>query len=463
MPIRYNRQEQMALLWTLCKWGFLGSLVGVFAGIASAIFLHALQWATAYREAHPWLLFFLPVAGGLIGWGYDRFGTSVASGNNLLLDTINREAKEAPTIPFRMVPLVLLGTVITHLFGGSAGREGTAVQMGGTFANLLTRPLRLSPRDHRILITAGISGGFGAVFGTPLAGMVFGLEVLSIGRLSYTALVPCFAAAYVGDITCRALGVTHTIYHVMASGATLPVLTPTLWLLILLSGAAFGGAALLFSELTDGISHVMRERVMSPIVRPFLGGCAIIGLTYLVGSRDYLGLSLPLIARSLTPEGVFVLAWLLKLLFTAVTLGTGFKGGEVTPLFCIGATLGAAFAHVTGQPPQATPFFAALGFVAVFAGAANTPLACVLMGIELFGAEMGVPFAAVCIVSYVLSGHRGIYLSQRIGTSKGHTIVVAPGTILRDARQGRGLRVRPLRSLARPQPPAGDATHATRD
>jgi H+/Cl- antiporter ClcA len=432
-PINFNHRENTALSWTLVKWGVLGAWVGIVAGIASAVFLHALDWATATRDGHPWLLFLLPIAGLAIGWVYDRFGKSVAAGNNLLLERIH--SQEATAIPFRMVPLVLIGTVVTHLFGGSAGREGTAVQMGGTLANLATGPLKLSARDHRLLIMSGISGGFGSVFGTPLAGAVFGMEVLSVGKMGYEALVPCLVASIVGDIVCRALGVHHHIYSV---GVSLPAQTPWLWLLIVAASALFACAAALFGELTHGISHIMKERVKIPALRPVIGGIAIIGLTYLVGTRDYLGLSLPLIAKSFTPEGVVLWAFALKILFTAVTLGTGFKGGEVTPLFGIGAALGAAFAHLTGQP---TAFFAALGFVAVFAGAANTPLACTIMGIELFGSPMAVPLFAACIVAYVLSGHRGIYLSQLVGVPKAHDVHVADGTLLRDARDGR-MRIR---------------------
>lgn len=453
MPLRYNYRELIALLWALAKWGILGALVGALCGIASAIFLHSLNWATAYREGHPGLLFLLPLGGVAVAFVYDRWGKSVAAGNNLLLERIHDE-ENATAIPFVMAPLVLFGTVVTHLFGGSAGREGTAVQMGGTLASLLMKPFRLSGRDHRLLIMSGISGGFGSVFGTPLAGTVFGLEVLSLGRVSYEALIPCFVASYVGDVTCRALGIVHHPYVV----GPIPALTPMVWLLILVAGGLFAGAATLFAELTDGIAHLVKERVKSPLLRPVLGGVIIIILTFVVGSQDYLGLSLPLIERSFIPEGVFLGAFALKIVFTAITLGTGFKGGEVTPLFCIGATLGSAFAHLTGQP---NGFFAALGFVAVFAGAANTPLACTLMGIELFGGELAVPLAAACIIAYILSGHRGIYLSQLVGTAKAHGTVIASGTTLREARTGR-MQVRLSRLSRRARAESSVAPEAER-
>jgi H+/Cl- antiporter ClcA len=435
--------ETAVLAGTLARWGALGGLVGVAAGVASALFLHALTWATLYRESHPYLLFGLPLAGYAVGLLYDRLGRSVTAGNNLLLEHIQaRRTTAAAIVPFRMAPLVLIGTVVTHLFGGSAGREGTAVQMGGALAEVIARAFRLGRRDRRLLLMCGISGGFGAVFGTPLAGTVFGLEVPSLGRIRYEGIVPCFVSAVVGDVVCRALGIHHTAYSV---GVPLPAFTAILWLCVLLASVLFAAASAIFIELTEAIVHAARSRIARPELRPVVGGLAVIALTYLVQSSDYLGLSLPLIERSFTPGGVAAWAFALKILFTAVTLGTGFKGGEVTPLFAIGATLGAAFGALTGQP---VGFFAALGFVAVFAGAANTPLACTLMGIELFGGGMAVPLAAACIVAYVLTGHRGIYLSQHIGASKGHGVIIRSGTSLRDARAGR-MRFRRLARAGR--------------
>jgi H+/Cl- antiporter ClcA/PII-like signaling protein len=425
-PFHFQRREQSALAWALIKWSLLGSWVGLISGSASAIFLLSLAWATRYRELHPILLWGLPLAGAAIGLVYARYGKSVEAGNNLLLETVHNPRE---TIPFRMAPLVLICTVLTHLFGGSAGREGTAVQMGGTLANLAKGPLRLSSHDHRVLIMSGISGGFGSVFGTPVAGTIFGLEVLTVGRMSYEALIPCFVASVTGDLVCRAWGVTHHAYSV----AIIPQLTPRTWALIVVAGVLFALASLLFGELTHAIGHIGKARIKRPWLRPLVGGSLIIGLTYVVGTRAYLGLSLPLIERSFTPEGVFWGAFALKILFTAITLGMGFKGGEVTPLFCIGATLGAAFARLTGQP---TAFFAALGFVAVFAGAANTPLSCIVMGIELFGSGMTVPLTAVCITSYILSGHRGIYLSQRVHTPKASSVLIPHGALLKEARAG---------------------------
>ncbi|MDX2037634.1 MAG: voltage-gated chloride channel family protein [Isosphaeraceae bacterium] len=422
--MRIEIREQLELLRDLVRWSGLGIVVGVLAGIGSAAFLHGLNWATSTRLAHPNLLLFLPFAGAAIGLVYARYGREVEGGNNLILERIHSGQGD---ISWRMAPLIGLSTIGTHLFGGSAGREGTAVQMGGSFADLVARCVRLPRPERRILLMSGISGGFGAVFGTPLAGTVFGLEVLAVGRMRYDALVPCFAASVVGDLVCRALGIEHHPYPI----GEVPAATPAMLAWVLLAGIAFGAASLVFAELTHAIHHLMRRATKHAWLRPFAGGLAVIGLTAAVGTRDYLGLGLPLIEASFEPGRVVLWAFAIKIVFTAVTLGTGFKGGEVTPLFCIGATLGAAFARVYGLPEGA---FAAFGFTAVFAGAANTPIACILMGIELFGAEPAVLTSLACITSYVVSGHRGIYLSQRVDTPKSHRIELAEGGTLRDAR-----------------------------
>lgn len=406
--------EASAPALLLAKWTSLGALVGCGAGSASALFLFLLGYATRLRELDGGLLWLLPLAGVLMGVLYHTVGRPVEGGSNLLLEHIhNRDDRTADgaSVPFRMLPLILLTTVLTHLCGGSAGREGTALQMGGAIASALHRALRLPPRDYALLLMAGIAGGFGSVFGTPLAGTVFGLEVLTIGRVRYAGVIGCFAASVVGDVVCKAWGSEHAHYVV----AIVPTLDARTWAYIACLGLLSGLAARIFSVLTHAIGSFAKSKIPIPHLRPLVGGCVIIALTYIVGTRDYLGLSLPLIARAFTTVPVSPVAWAWKILFTAVTLGAGFKGGEVTPLFGIGATLGNAFAHLAGQP---TAPYAALGFVAVFAGAANTPLACTLMGIELFGGGLALPLFAACFLSYLVSGHQGIYRAQRLDAPK---------------------------------------------
>jgi H+/Cl- antiporter ClcA len=311
-----------------------------------------------------------------------------------------------------MAPLVFGGTVLTHLLGGSAGREGTAIQMSGSLTDLFSKVIRLKPADRRLMLIAAIGGGFGAVFGVPLAGCVFALEVQAVGRMRYDALVPALSASLVGDLVVRGLGVTHTPLPRLG-----PVhLTAGLTAKVALAGVAFGLTSLAFTQLTHGVRWAAATISWAPL-RTAIGGVAIIVLTWAVGNRQYLGLSVPLITKATAGgAGIVAGAFALKLIFTAVTLGTGFPGGEVTPLFVIGATVGVTLGRLLGVP---VPLLAAIGFVAVFAGAANTPLACTIMGVELFGGSGVVLFGVACVLSYIFSSHRGIYESQRVEVAKG--------------------------------------------
>ncbi|MHA7627233.1 chloride channel protein [Corallococcus sp. M7] len=392
----------------LGQWLLLGAIVGGVCGVASAVFLALLEAATEFRVAHESLVYALPVAGLVLGAIYGRWGASIRGGNNLVLDTVH--AGDA-VIPLRMAPMVLLGTLLTHLFGGSAGREGTAVQMGASLADQIAWRFRVTPETRRELLAAGIAGGFGSVFGTPLAGTVFGLEVVCVGRLGYEALLPALTAAVVGDLVTRGLGIHHTAYPVpQVLALTLPVLGK--WLVF---AVGIAGVAVAFIEGTHGLKRVLERRVPWLPVRMALGGLGVVGLWKLAGTSDYLGLGVPGILRAFEdvslPWGAF--AW--KLVFTVVTLGAGFLGGEVTPLFFIGAALGNVLARLLGLPVD---LGAAVGMAALFAAAANTPLALSLMAVELVGASVLPHVAIVATVAYLLTGHRGIYPSQRIARRK---------------------------------------------
>lgn len=399
------------------KW--LGVLVpmAMVIGSASAFFLWSLDALTRVRFANPWLMWLLPLGGFAVGWIYHHYGKNASGGNNLLIDEIHHPGAG---VPRRMAPLVLLGTLVTHLFGGSAGREGTAVQMGGGIAAAFARALELDAASVRLVLMAGVAAGFGSVFGTPIAGAVFALEVLVIGRMQYDALIPCFIASLVADWTCGAWGVGHTHYHVAVAAAS----RIDLWLFgkVLLAAIAFGLAGGLFAFCSHQLADLFKRFIPKPEMRPVAGGLLVIGLFFLSGTTDYLGLgvlgdrpdaiTLPAMFTSAEiPAG----AWIWKLAFTVITLSAGFKGGEVTPLFFIGAALGNALAIALGAPVD---LFAALGFVAIFSGATNTPLASTLLGMELFGAGNGLYLATACIVAYRFSGNTGIYAAQRLAVPK---------------------------------------------
>ena len=410
IPFKKSLSEQFHLLIDLGRWIPVSALVGIMAGSASALLLWSLEVATRIREKHIWLILLLAPAGWLVGLLYRFFGGSVEAGNNLILEQTH---DPTDTIPVRMTPLILIGTFMTHLFGGSAGREGTAIQTGASLADQLSRPLRMAPHERRILLMAGIAAGFGSVFGTPLAGAVFGLEVLAIGRLSYDAIAPCFMAAFAGDLVTRAWGIHHTVFRV----TEVPPMSVRGIVYSMLAGAVFGLAGMVFAKLTHAVSHTARKFIAHAPLRPVAGGLLVTVAVFAFGyshTAKYIGLGVPTIVASFTSR-VAPYDFAAKTLFTAVTLGTGFKGGEVTPLFYIGSTLGNALSRILPLPPS---LLAAMGLAAVFSGAANTPIASTLLAVELFGAEAGAYAGIACVISYLFSGHAGIYNAQRVGKSK---------------------------------------------
>lgn len=399
--------EQFSFLLFVIKWLFLCLLVGILAGGASAILLISLEWATTIRETNLWIIALLPLAGLAIGLVYHYYGESVVKGNNQLLEEFHSPRK---IIPFRMAPLVLFGTIITHLFGGSAGREGTAVQMGGAIADRFTHIFKLKARDRKTLLVTGVSAGFAAVFGTPLAGAVFAMEVFVSGKIKYDAILPALMSAIIADYTCHVLGVGHTTYVV----SFVPDFSMQGMLWAIVAGIIFGVTALVFSKSTHFWSSLFRKNVSYPPLRPVAGGIIIALVVFAMGNTRYIGLGIPTIVEAFGSP-VYSYDFVLKIIFTSFTLGSGFKGGEVTPLFFIGATLGNVLAWFIPLPMA---LLAGMGFVAVFSGATNTPIACTLMGIELFGASCGVFVAIACFTAYLFSGHTGIYSSQVIGGPK---------------------------------------------
>lgn len=391
----------------LFQWIFICSIVGVLSGSASAFFLVALEWVTQIRENNSWIVWLLPIGGLLIGLGYHYWGESVVKGNNLLLEEYEYPQQ---TIPLKMAPLVLLGTLITHLFGGSAGREGTAVQMGGAISDQFTKLFQLDSSERKTILILGISAGFASIFGTPLAGAIFALEVVYFSKINLRSILLSFLVAYIAYFTVGLWQVQHTHYAI----PFVPAITVINLFWVVLVSILFGLAAMLFSRSTHLWSHLFSKIIAFPPLRPFVGGIILAVALFFIGTTKFAGLGIPVIVDTFTIPNA-PSDFLLKILFTGFTLGAGFKGGEVTPLFFVGATLGSALSLLVPLP---IALLAGMGFVAVFSGATHTPIACTVMGLELFGIESGLFIGLACGIAYFSSGSMGIYKAQIVGGAK---------------------------------------------
>lgn len=388
----------------MLKWLVIGGLVGGVGGVVGALFHLGVSYATEVRLAHPWVLYLLP-AGGLVIAGLYKLCKLEGRGTNAVIESVHF-GKEVPVL---LVPLIFVSTVITHLCGGSAGREGAALQIGGGIGYRTGRLLHLGEKDLPLATLCGMSGVFSALFGTPLTATVFALEVISVGVLYYAGLVPCITAAMVGYLVSLWMGVPPTRFTVV-----MPALDGWTLLLVVVLAILCALVSILFCRGLHVTEHLAERLMKNSYLRAAAGGAVIIALTLLLGTTDYNGAGMDVISRALTGEASGW-AWLLKLLFTAVTIGCGFKGGEVVPSFFVGATFGCAAGALLGLPPG---FAAAIGLVAVFCGAVNCPIASVVLSVELFGADAMLYFAIACAISYVLSGYCGLYSSQTILYSK---------------------------------------------
>ena len=406
MNLLYDNLTDIKLVFkNFLKWFILSIISGIIVGIVIALFLKSLQYATTFRENNSWMLYLLPFGGALVSYLYFKYGKDSSKGNNLIIERINEGKGD---IPFRMAPLVFFGTFVTHLFGGSAGREGTGVQIGASICSKLGQLLKLNKSDLTIIITSGVSSGFGVVFGTPIAGTIFGLEVSSIGKMRYESIIPCLISSYIGNYIARLFKVEHGHYQMLEVSSKDPII----FYKVIFCAILFGLTSKLFAELTHFLKKVFSSKIKNTALKSFIGGIIIIILILIINNRMYLGLSLELLKYSFE-NPVVSYAFIIKLLLTSITLATGFQGGEVTPLFVIGATLGNFLSPIFGLPIS---FLAGLGMIGVFCGGTKTPLASFAMGLELFGGENIKYIFIACVISYVFSGKSGIYTSQKNST-----------------------------------------------
>ena len=388
---------------TLLKWMVLGGVIGLVGGIIGSLFHIGVDTATQMRLAHPWVLYLMPV-GGLAIVGLYRLTKMEGKGTNDIIASVHFGEQ----VPGLLVPVIFVSTVITHLCGGSAGREGAALQIGGGIGYQAGRLLRLGEKDLPLATLCGMSGVFAALFGTPLTATVFALEVISVGVLYYAGLVPCLTAALTGYLVSVLMGVPPTRFTV-----TVPGLEVRTMLLVMVLALLCAVVSILFCRGLHGVEHLLKRTMKNPYLRVAVGAAVLIGLTLLTNG-DYNGAGMEVIGRAIAGQAD-PWAWVWKLLFTAITIGCGFKGGEVVPSFFVGAAFGCVAAGWLGLPAG---FGAAMGLVSVFCGAVNCPLASIILSVELFGSGDLLYFAMACSISYLISGYCGLYSSQTILYSK---------------------------------------------
>ena len=393
------------------KWLLFACLIGGIMGVVGSGFHYAIDWGTGLRQAHRWLVCLLPVAGLVIVASYHVTRMEDDRGTEFVLASV----REGKPLRFRTAPLIFLGTVLTHLTGGSAGREGAALQLGGCISGSLGRIMKLDAKDERVITMCGMAAGFSALFGTPLSAAVFAMEVESIGVMYYAALVPCVLSALIANLISSLLGVASTAYTL----ETVPGFSPVVFLQVIGLGVLCGALASLFCRAMR-LGGRLYGKLSNPYLRIALGGVLVAGLSLLEGSGDYNGAGMQVIAAALAGTAV-PWAFVLKIFFTVLTLGAGFKGGEIVPCFFVGATFGCVVAPLMGMDAG---FGAALGLVAVFCGVTNSPMTSILLGYELFGGQGVALMALGAAVSYLLSGYSGLYKEQKIMYSKTSTTFI---------------------------------------
>ena len=391
--------------WAFIKWLLIAIVTGVIGGIVGGVFNLSVSYATTMRESHAWLLWLLPVGGVIIAALY-KVTKMEAKNTNAIIDSVHL----GENVPAMLAPVIFIATVITHLCGGSAGREGAALQIGGGLGSNIGRLFGLDEKDIRLATLCGMSAVFSALFGTPLTATLFALEVISVGVFYFSGLVPCLVSSVVAFGVTMLMGISPTRFIIVM----LPLTANLIWRVAILA-VICAAVSSLFCVAMHAAEHYIEKWLPNTILRAAAGGAVLIALTLLVGSTDYNGTGMNVIKAALEHGSAHPMAFLLKILFTAITLSCGFRGGEVVPTFFIGATLGCVVGPLLGMPAG---FSAAVGLIAVFCGAVNCPIASLALSIELFGSTELMYFALACGISYMLSGYFGLYRSQKILYSK---------------------------------------------
>ena len=387
---------------TLLKWGFLGTLMGVLGGLLGAGFHHALHFVTHVRAEHMWLIFLLPLGGLLTVLIYRLPGMKGNKGTNEIIDATLDGHSVSPMV----APAIFLATAITHLFGGSAGREGAALQLGGSTASMLAKIFKLRTEERKVMVMAGMSAVFAGLFGTPLTATLFCMEFESVGTVFSPALLPCFLAAFVASRVSLSLGV-HAETFILTEEFTMTVANCWQYLVLAVLVSLLG---ITMCWVFHQAEHLAAHKIHNPFMRIAVGGVIIAALTLLVGDHRFNGAGMDMALQAVGGQADWY-SFLLKMLFTAVTLSAGFKGGEIVPTFCIGATFGCVLGGLLGLDAG---FAGALGLIGLFCCATNSPLASIVLSIEMFGSTNLYLFAFVCVVCFVLSGNSGLYASQII-------------------------------------------------
>ncbi|MCM1229139.1 MAG: chloride channel protein [Ruminococcus flavefaciens] len=405
MNIRDIKDNELTKEMTsFLKWLVIGSVMGIVIGLVGTLFHLCSGFAETFRESHSWTIFLLPVAGAVIAYFYDAMHYSHDKGTNLVLLAV----RDNKIMGIHHAVCIFVATVITHLCGGSSGREGASLQIGAALGSFTGRKLKFDDDDKRMMTMCSMSAMFAAVFGTPITAAIFSMEVISVGIFYYSAIVPCVVSALIASYISSLFGISH-----IAVSVNLPEMNPLLYLKIAFIGAVCALLSVIFCMSMSGTGKLFKK-IKNQALRAVVGGVIVVVLTLLVQNRDYNGTGGAMIVSAFS-EQPFVLAFAVKIIFTVVTLGSGFKGGEIFPVFFIGSSFGSVFAPLLGLDCSVG---AAIGMVSLFCGVTNCPVASILLAIELFGGEGIGIYVLACAVSYMLSGYRGLYSEQKILYSK---------------------------------------------